>query len=327
MYPNINTGIGMAMATALTVTRPVTGRFFLVIKAGGANENELKAMYGNGYPDGIAGVFPSLVLAVAALANANTGRSNAGDTILLAPGHTETISSATALTISVAGLYIRAIGNGNARATITLDTAATATINVTAANITFQNVIFVANFADIAAAFTLTTAKDFALLNCEFRDTSAILNFLNVVDTSTTSNDADGLTISNCKRIGLGATTNTSIVKVDGTNDRVIISNNYFAHAAVTGGGLMIIATGKIITNADINSNTCLFVGATGLTTGVLITTNGTTNTGVLRSNMVTGLDATTPILATASSGFKYFANLYVHTADTSGYLLPAADS
>lgn len=324
MYPNPNSAPGQIMAHALTVTRPVSGRFFLVIKAGGANENEIKAMYGTGYPDGIAGVFPTIPAAVAAI---GTSRANAGDTILLAPGHTETISSATALTVNVAGLYIRAIGNGNARATITLDTATTSTINITAANVTFQNCVFIANFAAIASAFTLTTAKDFSLLGCEFRDTSAILNFVNIVDTDTTSNNSDGLRIEDCKRIGLGATSNTAIVKMDGTNDRLSIKRNYFTHAAVTAAGLMPIATGKVVTNAEITDNILLLVGSTGATTGLLITTDGSTNSGVLARNMLNTLDATTEILVTASSGFRYFNNYYSGVADASGYLLPAADA
>ncbi len=312
------------MGLALAVTRPVTGRFYLVIKSGGANENELKAMYGTGYPDGIAGVFTSIAAAVSALSGS---RANTGDTLLLAPGHTETISTSTALSISIAGLYIRGVGNGNGRPIITLDTATTATINITAANVTFQNVIMVANFAAIAAAFTLTNAPDFAILNCEFRDTSNVLNFVNIVDTDTTSNHADGLRIEDSYRIGLGATANTTLVKMDGTNDRLSVKRNYVAHAATTDGGLMIIATGKVVTNAQIVANMCNFVGSASSTGGILITTNGSTNSGFLDQNKIWSLDATTEILVTASSGFKFGLNYYSGTADTSGYLLPAADA
>lgn len=312
------------MAGGLTVTRPVTGRYYLVIKAGAANENELKAMYGTGYRDGIAGVFSSLQAAVTVLSNT---RANCGDTIILAPGHTETISSSTALTVSVAGLYIRAAGNGNNRATITLDTANTSTINITAANVTFENVIFVANFLAIASLFTLTTAKDFQLLNCEFRDTSSVLNFVAIVTTSVTTAAADGLFISGCRRFGAGASSNTTIVSMLGTNDRLRILNSYFAHNATTQGGLMIIASGKIATNADINGNVCNLVGSSGATAGIIITTDGTTNSGVLRSNLIQSLDATTEILVTASSGFIFFNNMYSAVADKSGYLLPAADA
>lgn len=324
MYPTLPTPIGQMLATGLTVTRPVTGRYYVIMKSGGSNENELKAMYGFNYPDGIAGFYPSIAAAVAALANT---RGGCGDTLLLAPGHTETISSATALTISVSGLYIRAVGNGNARATITLDTATTATINVTAANVTFDNCVFVANFAAIASCFTLTTAKDFQLTNCEFRDTTSILNFVALVTTSATTAAADGLLINACRRIGAGASSNTTVVSMVGTNDRLIIRNSYFAHNATTQAGLMIIASGKIATNVDINANVINLVGSSSATAGIIITTDGTTNSGVLRSNLVQSLDATTEILVTASSGFIFFNNMYSAVADKSGYLLPAADA
>lgn len=266
--------------------------------------------------------FASTIAAASALCTAS-----GGDKIALMPGHTETISSATALTLSVAGVTLFSLGQGSDRAAITLDTATTATINVTASSIKFKDVVFIANYAAIASLFTTTTAKDFTLENCEFRDTSNVLNFVAIVTTATTSNAADGLTLINCKRIGAGADTNTTIISLLGTNDRLSIQGGYFAHNAVTAAGLMIIATGKIATNVDINGAVCNFVGATGTTTGILITTNGSTNSGVIRNCLVQSLDATTEILVTASSGFVFFNNYYSGTADKSGYLLPAADA
>ena len=254
--------------------------------------------------------------------------ANAGDQILVCAGFTGNISSATALAINKAGIRLIGLGVGNNRPIITVDTGATSTIVVSAANVLIQNFIFVANFAAIASLFTLTTAKDFQLLNCEFRDTSSVLNFDAIVTTDTTSNDADGLTIQGCMRIGAGADSNTTIISMLGTNDRLYVQGNYFAHAATTTGGLMIIATGKIVTNARILDNICNFVASSGANTGLLITTNGSTNSGIVGGNFVQALDATSPILVTASSGFIYSKpNWYTHTADKSGYALPPADS
>lgn len=250
-----------------------------------------------------------------------------GDIILIAPGHAETISSATALTISTAGVKIIGLGSGGLRPTFTLDTATTATINVTANNVTIQNCVFVANYAAIAACFTTTTAADFQLLDCEFRDTSSVLNFVTIVDTNATSNNTDGLTIKNCKRIGAGATNNTCLVKMDGTNDRLTIEGCYVAHNAITTAGLMPIATGKVVTNALILNNRINLVGASGATTGIIITTDGSTNSGYIDGNRVQSLDATSEILVTASSGFVFGVNYYSGAADKSGYILPAQDA
>lgn len=297
---------------------PVIGAGPFIPQAGVAFLSSVTGGDGN---DGLSLATPKATLAAAITAVGANG------TIFVGPGHAETISSATALTLSTAGITVYGLGLGALRPTFTLDSLTTATINITAAEVSFVNCLFKANLAAIVALFTLTTAVDFGLYFCEFRDNSSILNFVNIVDTDATTNHADGLTISACKRFGAGATANTCIVKMDGTNDRLTIKDSYFTHAATTQAGLMPIATGKVVTNAEIAGNTVNLVGSSGATTGILITTDGTTNSGVLSRNLVQSLDATTEILVTASSGFVFFNNYYSGAADKSGYLLPAADA
>ena len=261
-----------------------------------------------------------------ALASANVV-ANRGDIICVMPGHAETISSATALALNKAGVLILGLGQGDLRPTFTLDTANTANIKLSADNMAISNCVFKANFAAIASLFTVTTgstAKNFVLSNCEFRDNSAILNFAKIVTTNVTSNAADGLCIEDCNFFGLGATSNTALVSMLGTNDRVTIRNNYIAHKATTAAGIMPIATGKVVTNLRMVGNICNLVGAAGLTTGLLITTDGSTNSGILANNYVQNLDATSPILETASSGLMFMENYYQSAADKSGAILPA---
>ena len=83
--------------------------------------------------------------------------ANRGDTIYLLPGHAENVAAATALTI--AGVRYIGLGVGDARPTITFTTANTAPYSSAVANLYFENIVFVANFLSIAAAFTLSTAK------------------------------------------------------------------------------------------------------------------------------------------------------------------------
>src|SRR5258705_1677161 len=52
--------------------------------------------------------------------------ANQGDVIFVAPGHTETITSATALPFNVAGVTIVGVGAGATRPTFTFTTANTA---------------------------------------------------------------------------------------------------------------------------------------------------------------------------------------------------------
>lgn len=82
-----------------------------------------------------------------------------GDIIFVKPGHAETISTSTALNLSVSDVAVIGLGGGTNRPLFTLDTATTATINVTGNNISIQNCQFVANFAAIAACFTHAQAS------------------------------------------------------------------------------------------------------------------------------------------------------------------------
>lgn len=253
--------------------------------------------------------------------------ANAGDVIYVKPGHAETISTATALTLSKAGVAIIGLGTGDLRPKWTLDTVVGATINVTGANISFQNCQFVANFAAITACFTLTTAKFFLADSCSVRDTSAVLNFVKIISTSTTDNAADGLTLTNNEIISANTTAAISLVAVAGNMARSTLAGNYYQALTVDTGAVIPISAGKLMTNALIDRNIFSLVQTTGVTTGILITTNGSTNSGMICRNLVQGLDATSEILVTASSGFIFSQNYYSGAADKSGYLLPAADS
>lgn len=275
-----------------------------------------------GDSDGNPGTYLKPFSTLSAALNACT--ASRGDIVMVMPGHAETLTAATSLPLNKAGVCIVGMGEGDLRPTFTLGTVVGCTVAVSAANISIVNCLFKANLADVTSCFTTTTAKNFTISKCEFRDNSAILNFARIVDTNTTSNDTDGLTIEDCNWYGLGATANSCLVKMDGTNDRLTVRNCYVAHKAVTDAGLMPIAAGKVVTNANVEGNVFNLVSASAATTGLLITTNGSTNSGILRKNYIQALDATTPILVTASSGFIYMDNMYQSAADKSGAILPA---
>ncbi len=324
MYPNKESGLGSKMLQAMVSEamrqNGTTGRVFIVAKAALANISEIKAIFGTAYPDGTPLVYTTIALAVAQCVAAR------GDLILVAPGHTESIASNTALTMSISGVTVVGLGRGSQRAVITLDTANTATINVTAAGVVFKNVIFVANFLNVAALFTLTTAADFQVLDCDIKDTSAVLNFVAIAVVSTTSNAADGLTIENNKILLLIATGATKLASALGTNDRWSIRNNYYSTPTTGTGAVIPIATGKILTNFIFDNNKLNLVNAANTATGLLITTNGSTNSGYVSNNQIQ-VATTTPLGVTASSGFVQTNNLYTHTADKSGYVMPVIDA
>ena len=107
------------------------------------NSTTILAKGGVGGSDGNGGTYTKPFKTLDGAVGKTT--ASRGDIIVLMPGFTETVSTATALALDVAGVAVVGLGSGSLRANITLDTATTATIAVSAANISFKNVIFTAN--------------------------------------------------------------------------------------------------------------------------------------------------------------------------------------
>lgn len=94
-----------------------------------------------------------------------------GDIIVVAPGHAETITTATACAIDVAGVSVIGLGVGNLRPIFTVGTAATATITMSAANCSMENVIIKSNLDGLNTALTVTGANCY--VDIEHQDASA----------------------------------------------------------------------------------------------------------------------------------------------------------
>ncbi len=310
------------LASALSMVGPVSPGAKIHLVGLSSLSSHADILNAFGYDrDGGSRVFPTIT---AAIADANVVAAR-GDVLLLLPGFTQAISSATALTMSKSGITVVGLGFGTLRPTITLDTAATATINVSAANVTFKNCIFIANFADVASCFTLTTAKDFRVEGCEFRDTDSTHNFLCVVTTSSTNNDADGLAFLNNYVYSLPAT-DGAVISVLGNLLRLQVSDNIVDKAATNDAGHMITLSSKIVGGVRILRNVLTVVGSSGATVGIFLTGSGSTSSGVLGFNNVWSLDTTGGLLMTASTGIRPMQNYLSGAVDKSGTLTPTAD-
>jgi hypothetical protein len=252
--------------------------------------------------------------------------ANRGDIIVVKPGHVETVSTATALNLNIAGVAIVGLGAGTNRPKFTLDTANTATIPVSADNISIQNCQFFGNFLSIASCFTVASAKEFAVQNCYFRDTSSVLNFLNIVKTTGGANTADGLTFANNVVVNLGVTSNNTTILTANTIDRLTLQGNYLKWAVQNDVAIGVIVTAGILTNLVATDN----MGYRPNTTtagGSFINVGGTTSTGIVARNLIQTLTTTTDLLFTTSVGLAAFDNRVTGVVGASGFLIPAADS
>lgn len=317
-YPNGISNL-VLRGTPLISTNP--GRVFFCNNSGLTQPGQIGGSDGN--PGTYQKPFSSLNYAITQCV------ANRGDIIILAPGHTETITSATSLVLGTAGVAIIGLGTGSNRPTFTFTTANTATVAVTAANITLQNILFISSFLNVAGAITATgtaTPKDLTIDNCEFRDTAGATNFIASVVGNATANCLDGLSYSNNKVYGFGVSGGTCAIAVNSTSDRISILDNYVIYPALndTAGLVKFGANAQRLLRIGRNQ---LFRPSTSTTGGSLFSGGGTTSTGYVYDNYSYHLNATTGILAPTGTGLAFQNNycMFLGAVDKSGSLNPVA--
>jgi|TARA_Y100000310_G_scaffold247132_1_gene252657 hypothetical protein len=244
-----------------------------------------------------------------------------GDVILVAPGHSETISAAGAITFDVAGVTVIGMGVGNSRPTITLDTAASVDIDVTADDVQIHNMIFSMNYADIAGVFDLSAAG-FVVNKCRFVDTATNMNFVELIVCSAVANECDRLEFTN-NYVSSPDTGNDCIIQIAEDLDGLVFSHNYIRLGVADGESVIQVATGKDVTACEIVRNHIYRLNTSG---DLLIDSDTSANTGIVAHNRIGHADTAGEVLVDAD-GVRQFDNLGSATNTASGYVLPAIDS
>ena len=120
--------------------------------------------------------------------------TNNDDHVIVAAGHAETITAASAIDFDVAGITVIGLGVGDNKPAITFGTATTATVRINAKNVRLKNFRFVNNI-DSLVKF-VNVASDYATIeDCDFvtSSTKEALSFINLATTF------DYLTVSGCR--------------------------------------------------------------------------------------------------------------------------------
>lgn len=239
--------------------------------------------------------------------------ANRGDIIMVMPGHAENLATAAVIAADVAGVAIVGLGIGTKVPTLSW-TAAAATLAVTAANVSFVNMKFVANFADVTTMFDVSGLGDgLSFENCVFTDTSTILNFLDCITLAT---GADDLSFINCRVIGKSASNDSFITGV--AHDRFYMADCQIqldvAQTAVVG----VIETSGNATNVWIKD--CAF--RSNVDGALFLDFNGTANSGVISNCYFSSLDTADAVTAGFDfTGGHIFECYVAGEADTYGII------
>lgn len=246
----------------------------------------------------------------------------AGDTIVLLPGHAETITGIGGLAFSKAGLTVVGMGSGSRRPRFLMDAAATVTAVINAAGVTVKNIILASGHADVATGIDVT-AVDATIDSVEFVNNVIDENFVTPIKATGADNTADGLTIINCRNISIDAAA-AEFLEVTGNLDRLTMLNNKHIVKASTAGPLIVSAGAKVLTNVDVGYNK---VQNGNTANDVFIDNGGATNSGLVYDNYCGNLDVTGAQAFGAATGMQFFNNQTTSTSTESGALNPAADT
>ena len=194
----------------------------------------------------------------------------------------------------------------------------------------FSNLLFVANFADVASCFKMTAAgfvKNTTIDRCEFRDLSSSLNFVSIfTGAGTTANNCDGFSFTSNKVSSLGTTAATTAIKFSTAQDNVQINDNFGNWAVLNDTAAMLAVGANSITNFEFGRNN-LNRPNTSSTSGSFISTSGTAWTGHCFDNKLWQLDNSAGIWIATGTKLAFSQNFSPITAvaDASGLINPAA--
>lgn len=319
---NFPHGINNLVLRGVPITQLHPGRVFWV-----TNSSTTLSGTSVGGADGNPGTYQRPMASIdAAINKCVSGR---GDILILGPGHAESVTSATTINADVAGVAIVGLGAGTSRPTLTLTTANTATIPVTADNISFKNILFVGNFLSIAAAITVGAGAWCTVEDCEFKDTSAILGFLSPIKT-TVSVNADHLHFIN-NRVHQISTTNTvAPIVILGTMTGLTVNDNRVVSSVAHNNVSRLVSHAALVmTDMEVMRNTVFSVNTDTATGAALVSTTAVTGSGQIADNIVRALDVAAAIMVTATAvQYGLFNNLYIGDGTSvSGFVLPAIGS
>ena len=252
-----------------------------------------------------------------------------GDIIFVKPGYTQTLTLTTDIVLDVANVAIVGMGTGGLRPTLTYATNDTANILVSAANITLYNLLFVANKAAVASAMTVagtSLATDFTIANCEFRDTSAILNFVTLFTGNATAQSMQGFHFVDNDIVSLGTTAATTAIKALEAASRIKLLRNFGTWAVLNDTAALFGGSDKNFLQMEIGYNV-LNKPNTSSTGGSFVSGTGTAWTGHAHHNLCWQLDADAGIWIANATKLAFSENYSPITgaAEKSGLINPAA--
>ena len=287
---------------------------------------------------GAGGLRPTFTLDTAATTTISVAGANISLQNLLFVGNFLSITSCfTAVTSSFTGVV-----NGNVLTAtavtgsiypgVTLAgtgvTAGTVVLSQTTGTAAGAGTYVVSGAATVASASMTSSPTDFAIDNCEFRDTSSVLGFLSVFTTASTANSSDGFQLTRSIWSSLGTVSPTVAITAGAGHDRWIIADNMMNSpiTATTQGPILMAAGAFNFTNFMLARNRCQRPN-TSSSIPCGISCSGTAWTGLAYDNYFGAVPTGTGVWINTGTKLSFINNYSQITgaADKSALINPSA--
>jgi hypothetical protein len=230
-------------------------------------------------------------------------KASRGDILALMPGHAENITAASGITSDVAGVATVGLGAGTLRPKISFTTVATATHVISAANCSFSNIQWEANFADVTIGLDISGVDGLSFENCYFTEAGTDLNYAIAVDLAT---GADDISFRACKFI-TNDIANTSHI------NGVAHAGFYVADCLFSVDAAQTVVTGLIATSGNTTNmwiKNCAF--RSNVDGALFLDFNGAANSGVIEKCNFSSLDIAGAITAGFDATGAHIFECYV---------------
>jgi hypothetical protein len=248
------------------------------------------------------------------------------DLLVVMANHAETITGAGGITIDKAGIQIVGMGRYDTRPTFLMDGAATVTMLVTSANVSIENIKFVAGHEDIVV-FATITAKGVRFYNCCWRENTADENFLIIASVGASNNDADGFEFINNDCYQINDTSSGAVVINKDMVDVKVCGNFIVGDFGGTPYAPILVPSGEVVTGFICMDNVISNDHNDNAEVG--ISADDTSNRGVVVRNLVGHQDtADSTAIFCGTAGLMTMENYTSGVLGTaSGYLYPLVDT
>lgn len=162
--------------------------------------------------------------------------ANRGDTVIVLPGHLETVTAANGLDLDVAGVRVHGLGWGLSRPQVNFTTAVGANCRLNANSVWVENLRFTGGIDNLTNVIVVNGVTDCVLRNIEYRDVTG-----QAAIGVSVANNSDRLLIDGFRYLGDSAVGTTRAIQLNGADDFVL--RNFYIYGNFSTSAIDMVTT------------------------------------------------------------------------------------